>query len=407
MGNSSSIENYIAKIETKNGGKFNMSYHSLVEHILLLRAVINHPDVTKDGPLLDYLVKDYCKRMAQDEMRTKDQQSKLPWQIEWIWHVHRLHPLAYLNDCSKLSNGLVDKEVRKFIKPRDQRDQIKSKLSSTNTDALFIPSIYLKNAVIRQNDFLKKFQKHTLYSHNLKKLDKLYFQNLVQNYISFIKLAEKGQTIIPTFDIDLIWHTHMRFPSRYQEFSTGLCGFILNHDDSIESNILTDAYKKTADRWKQTYQSEYEQNGSMKDAPQRHLLPTPKSSPNPNRDSPSARLVPTPSTIRKASIVGEQVSLGSKCPGSNIRVTEQNIDRKHLQASSYLTSRAKPSDKTATNSTVYTSCGSSWGSAGITSDDGGYGGCDAGGGGSGGCDAGGGGDAGGGSSCGGGGCGGD
>ncbi len=52
----------------------------------------------------------------------------------------------------------------------------------------------------------------------------------------------------------------MRFPSHYHELSIASYGFIVDHDDSIESNILTDSYQKTADRWKETYNSEYGQD---------------------------------------------------------------------------------------------------------------------------------------------------
>ncbi|CAF5138157.1 unnamed protein product, partial [Rotaria sp. Silwood1] len=91
-------------------------------------------------------------------------------------------------------------------------------------------------------------------------MDRSQFEHLVQNYISFMKLAQKNHMIVPTFDIDLIWHTHMRYPSQYQSVSTALCGFILDHNDAIESNILSDAYQKTAERWEKTYKSEYGHN---------------------------------------------------------------------------------------------------------------------------------------------------
>ncbi len=95
---------------------------------------------------------------------------------------------------------------------------------------------------------------------NLKKVNELKFNNFVQNYVSFLKLADKNEVIVPTFEIDLICHTHMRYPLQYQQFSLTLCGFILDHDDSIESYVLTDAYQITAHRWKQTYQSAYGKN---------------------------------------------------------------------------------------------------------------------------------------------------
>ncbi len=68
----------------------------------------------------------------------------------------------------------------------------------------------------------------------------------------------------------------------------------------------------------------------MTDAPRRHLLPRPKSSPNQNQNSlsvsssptptssssstpsPSLRLAPTPSTIRRASVPGASVVLPKK-----------------------------------------------------------------------------------------------
>jgi hypothetical protein len=197
--------------------------------------------------------------MAQGEMKTADQQSKLPWQIEWIWHVHRLHPIDYLNDCKQLSDGLVDKKALRLMQKHSKKNKSNSKFLFINSYS-FIPSIDLTSAVIRQNDFLNKFRRHFLYSYDLKQWKGPKFQHFVQDYVSFIKLARKNQMIVPTFDIDLIWHTHMRYPTQYHEFSQALCGFILDHDDSIETYILSDAYQITADRWKQTYHSEYGQN---------------------------------------------------------------------------------------------------------------------------------------------------
>ncbi|CAF3588088.1 unnamed protein product [Rotaria sp. Silwood1] len=69
--------------------------------------------------------------------------------------------------------------------------------------------------------------------------------------------AKIDEIIVPTFDIDLIWHTHMRFPLSYQNTSKALCGFLLDHDDSLENDILVDAYQKTAEQWKMTYKVDY------------------------------------------------------------------------------------------------------------------------------------------------------
>ncbi|CAF4810651.1 unnamed protein product, partial [Rotaria socialis] len=129
-----------------------------------------------------------------------------------------------------------------------------------NNQVTFVPSINLMNAVVRQRNFLENFQKHPFYSIDLRLMHATSFEQSLENYISFMKLAKKDTIIVPTFDIDLIWHTHMIYPMNYLEFSTALCGYLLDHDDSIASTILTDAYRDTAERWKVAYGSEYGQN---------------------------------------------------------------------------------------------------------------------------------------------------
>ncbi|CAF3834414.1 unnamed protein product [Rotaria sp. Silwood1] len=100
-----------------------MMYHSLIEHILLLRKVINHPEMTQEEPELNYYIKDYCKRM----------------------------------------NELVDKKCPKLIIDCDKQDKLKKSknpFSSNYTNLQFIPSIDLRSAVIRQKDFNRSIPKN-------------------------------------------------------------------------------------------------------------------------------------------------------------------------------------------------------------------------------------------------------
>ncbi|CAF0919783.1 unnamed protein product, partial [Adineta steineri] len=200
--------------------------------------------------------------MAYQAFTTRRQQQKLPWQIEWIWHVHRLHPIAYSNDCIDQlpDHKVVDKKYIRSTMKKHQHYHSFIPFKSIKHQSKFVPSLDLASAVLRQIDFLQKFQKHNLFSMNLLKMNRDSFEKMVQNYVSFVKLANNNGIIVPTFEIDLIWHTYMRFPSSYQETSIALCGFLLNHDDSIEDNVLTDGYQKTADRWKSTYNVDYGKN---------------------------------------------------------------------------------------------------------------------------------------------------
>jgi hypothetical protein len=270
---SSSIPNCNLIVQIEQGNEFKIPYADLIDHILLLRQVISHPEMTQEGPMLDYFIKDYCKRMAKLKMITKQQQLKLPWQIEWIWHVHRLHPLVYDKDCKQLRDGqLVDKMVYNMIKNRKKKPNSKIVVKSIKSRLSFIPSIDLVQAIIRQRDFLEKFKQHCLYSWIFKQDDRLNFEKLAKNYVLFMRLARKNEIIVPTFDIDLIWHSHMRHPSHYHQFSIALCGFILDHDDSIEQNTLSNNYQKTADRWKATYNTDYGQNRDRKSLETLHYI---------------------------------------------------------------------------------------------------------------------------------------
>ena len=134
-----------------------------------------------------------------------------------------------------------------MIKNRHKKRRSKVAFTSIDSAVTFHPSIDLTQAVVRQRDFLNKFVQHDLYKAEFTRADSLYFERAVQNYASFLKLARKGEIIVPTFEIDLIWHSHMRRPLHYQTVATALCGFILDHDDSIEQNLLTDNYQRTAD----------------------------------------------------------------------------------------------------------------------------------------------------------------
>ena len=37
--------------------------------------------------------------------------------------------------------------------------------------------------------------------------------------------------IVPAYDMDLFWHTHMAFPAAYREDTMRICGFVPYHDD--------------------------------------------------------------------------------------------------------------------------------------------------------------------------------
>lgn len=49
----------------------------------------------------------------------------------------------------------------------------------------------------------------------------------------FLQREHRGQVFVPTFDIDLVWHTHMAHPLQYFQDMHRTLGRLLNHDDTI------------------------------------------------------------------------------------------------------------------------------------------------------------------------------
>ncbi|KAF1803770.1 hypothetical protein FB192DRAFT_1369666 [Mucor lusitanicus] len=74
----------------------------------------------------------------------------------------------------------------------------------------------------------------------------------IRQYSSFLQLLKTNPklTAVPTFEIDLAWHTHMLFPNNYRKFTAKFVGKFLNHDDTIPETRLNQYIKDTDSAWK-------------------------------------------------------------------------------------------------------------------------------------------------------------
>lgn len=107
-------------------------------------------------------------------------------------------------------------------------------------------AIDLIGAVIRQGTFVDKMDNigwirspnvRSTMGHFISKYD-VFFQIMAKN---------KGHAVVPTLDVDLIWHTHQLSPFRYYTFSTAqIEGIFINHDDKIDEIKLNDAFAWTS-----------------------------------------------------------------------------------------------------------------------------------------------------------------
>lgn len=58
-----------------------------------------------------------------------------------------------------------------------------------------------------------------------------------ENYLELFKLYP-GKMLVPTLDIDLVWHTSQLSPAAYKNSMDARCGRFINHDDKIGKSKL-------------------------------------------------------------------------------------------------------------------------------------------------------------------------
>jgi len=94
-----------------------------------------------------------------------------------------------------------------------------------------------------------------------------FLQASLERYKCFLHLLSKskGKTFcVPTFDIDLIWHSHQLSPVAYAKDTKALLGSVV---DSVErgpgTKLAQDGFDHTATLWESTFGNSYEKAGSM------------------------------------------------------------------------------------------------------------------------------------------------
>ncbi|KAG9113869.1 hypothetical protein FRC07_007714, partial [Ceratobasidium sp. 392] len=102
--------------------------------------------------------------------------------------------------------------------------------------------------------------------------DKLYFgahpeliTSVITQYHLFLDLFahSPSRPLVPTFLVDLGWHTHMLNAETYREDSMRLFGRYMNHDDKVEEGKLASAFDETSRLWKSRFNGSYSNCGCI------------------------------------------------------------------------------------------------------------------------------------------------
>ncbi|KAH9002363.1 hypothetical protein EDB86DRAFT_2827331 [Lactarius hatsudake] len=154
-------------------------------------------------------------------------------------------------------------EIKKSL-PKLEKPKITSKVLGAYVDQRPF-SVDLIGAVLRQGSFVKKIYDlgWTSSSYFEKHEDAAVLHHAIVRYHAFLDLVASSQRmlVVPTLDIDLVWHSHQLSGPRYHKDCKTNVGRYVDHDDKVEQFHLSDAFDATCRAWEKRYGIPYTQCG--------------------------------------------------------------------------------------------------------------------------------------------------
>ncbi|KFK34860.1 hypothetical protein AALP_AA5G202400 [Arabis alpina] len=266
-------------------------FASAKKHLQFLETVDRNRELY-DGPVLDRAI--YRYNACWLPLLAKYSESSVsegplvpPLDCEWIWHCHRLNPVRYKSDCEQfygrvLDNSGVVSSVNGNCKSKTQGlwkrlypgepydldfDKGDSEDVSEKSSCLEKCTKYdLVSAVKRQSPFYYQVSRSHV-------TNDIFIQEAVARYKGFLYLIKKNRERslnrfnVPTYDVDLIWHTHQLHPVSYCNDLEKLIGKVLEHDDTDsdrgKGKKLDTGFSKTTAQWEETFGTRYWKAGAM------------------------------------------------------------------------------------------------------------------------------------------------
>ncbi|KAG6548386.1 hypothetical protein Mapa_010165 [Marchantia paleacea] len=229
-----------------------------------------------------------------------------PLDCAWIWHLHQLSPVQYANDCSELFGKIIEcpmvthdnrddatKETQELwhtnypsepycldMMSFDSQEQNcegspsqfgKSKLQQKTKTVFRMPRVLnydFVKAAGRQRSFYYQVSRPYMSETRFLFAAEMRYKAFLNLAINNSKKAEADKVfLVPTYDIDLMWHAHMRCPTSYAADTSRLMGLVFNHDDSdtdrSHGKKLDTGFRKTSELWETTYGVEYAKAGVL------------------------------------------------------------------------------------------------------------------------------------------------
>ena len=213
----------------------------------------------------------YWLPLAADNL---DEKIAPPLDVHWVWHCHMLAPHRYQEDCKKIVGIVVDHlpNLLDNSSARDLCEKLWSEkfphepyhLTTINKEMPYekISGYNLENAAERQASFYYNVSlPHYRAAGYLKDAFKRYCRFL------FLKKSYPKCFTVPTYDIDLLWHTHQLCPSAYKRDTEATLGRLLVHDDTdtdrSAGSYMVNSFEETKSNWYKLYGEVYSRPGGM------------------------------------------------------------------------------------------------------------------------------------------------
>ncbi|KAI8295103.1 Glycine-rich domain-containing protein 1 [Colletotrichum sp. SAR 10_98] len=224
----------------------------------------------------------YCRRAVSrfEKWSNSTQRGQPPVDVLMAWHALMLHPKAYARfielggslgldglDWTEVSNAVdIDITLSGFLDLIEADGTLESLVAEgrqstgifnlKNPAGTVLFSYDLSAAINRQFDFSTKMSR---YAWLRSPTAEATLAQSVERYRNFFHLigAHPGTVMVPTLDIDLVWHTHQLAPLRYRAYSKKMAGRLIDHDDEISADRLQELSTDMQGLWREEFGTEY------------------------------------------------------------------------------------------------------------------------------------------------------
>ena len=214
-----------------------------------------------------------------------------PPDIAWLWHCHRLAPRDYERYVKERFGVVLEANPPFAVHANDKNDDRKVPFSPTqhlwyetypsepffqsDHDMVDDTKVDDSSQLLSGFDLLSSTERQGtfLWQVSGERFDDIDFLNeAVENYYKFLCLKPKAQAkrmiLVPTYQIDLMWHTHILSSiTLYNKDCKAIMGLTLHHDDSLndrtEGGVLDTSYQSTKQIWLEEYGVDYHVEGGM------------------------------------------------------------------------------------------------------------------------------------------------